>query len=172
MLSKPAILPRASSPKGSYLLSDKVVDLLPPSTIRLGDHASLTKTISDHDVRQFADLSLDYNPVHLNDTFAEHSRFGRRIVHGALAAGLVSAVLGTRLPGPGSIYVSQTFQYKAPIYIGDTITATVTVTKVRPERRLFVLQTDVQTQTGTIVLTGEAVIILDRADVMIIADAA
>jgi 3-hydroxybutyryl-CoA dehydratase len=148
-------------------VSDIVVELALPQVIRLGDQASLSKTISESDVHLFAALSLDYNPVHLDDSFAAQTRFGRRIVHGAIGMALVSAVLGTKLPGPGSIYVSQTVQYKAPVYIGDTVTASVKVIKVRPDRNLLTLQTEVHTQNGTLVLTGESLILLERDGVII-----
>lgn len=148
-------------------MTDTVVDVALPAVIRPGDSAALAKTITDSDVLQFAALTLDTNPVHLSDSFAADTRFGQRIVHGLFSAGLISAVLGTRLPGPGSVYVSQTLHYKAPVYIGDTVTARVTVTKVRPERRLLSLLTEVHRQDGTLVLTGESLILLDRTDVRI-----
>jgi len=139
-----------------------------PTEIRVGQSASLTKTITGRDVCDFARLSLDVNPVHLNEEYARRTRFGRRIAHGLLPAGLISAVLGTQLPGPGSIYLSQTLQFKAAVYFGDTITARVEVIRIRPERKILTLRADVYNQHQTLVLTGESVILLDRDDVRLI----
>lgn len=142
--------------------------LVVPAEIRVGQTASLTKTITEHDVQDFARLSLDINPIHLSEEYARDTRFGRRIAHGFLPAGLISAVLGTRLPGPGSIYLSQSLQFKAPVYYGDTITARVEVIRIRPERKIVTLRTDVYNQDQTLVLTGESVILLDRDDVRLV----
>lgn len=155
-----------STSNGEYGVAG--ASLLVPTEIYVGQTASLTKTITERDVQDFARLSLDVNPVHLNKNYARHTRFGRRIAHGFLTAGLVSAVLGTRLPGPGSIYLSQFLQFKAPVYHGDTITARVEVTAIRPERKILTLRTDVYNQNGTLILTGESVILLDRDDVHLI----
>ena len=125
-----------------------------------GDTAFLSKTITDADVRQFAELSLDTNPLHLDETYAASARFGQRISHGLLYGALVSAVIGTRLPGPGTIYISQSFQFLKPVFRGDTITATVTVIAVEIARRQAVLRTDCHNQHGTLVLTGEARVLL------------
>ncbi len=88
----------------------------------LGETASLTRTVTESDIQQFADLVGDYNPVHVDDAFAKKTQFGRRIAHGMWGVSLISAVLGTRLPGPGTIYLSQTIQFLAPMYPGDTVT--------------------------------------------------
>lgn len=94
--------------------------------LKIGDSASLTKTFSDADVRAFAEISGDKNPVHLDEAYAAGTRFKQRIVHGMLTAGLISAVLGTQLPGPGSVYLRQSIDFRTPVLIGDTITATAT----------------------------------------------
>jgi 3-hydroxybutyryl-CoA dehydratase len=98
--------------------------------LKVGDSASLTKTITDADIRAFAELSGDRNPIHLDDEYAATTRFGRRIAHGMLTASLISTVLGTELPGIGTVYLSQNSQFVAPVYPGDTVTARVTVRKI------------------------------------------
>jgi 3-hydroxybutyryl-CoA dehydratase len=133
------------------------------SRLAVGGRTSLTRTISDDDIVTFARLTGDDNPLHLDDAFAAHSRFGRRVAHGLLAAGLISAVLGTRLPGPGAIYLQQTLRFVRPVYPGDTVTATVEVTAYRPDRRIATLRTTCTDQRGDVVLDGEAVVLLDRA---------
>ena len=127
--------------------------------LSIGATASRTKTFSDEDVRVFARVSGDLNPVHLDDAYATATRFGQRIVHGMLTASLISAVIGNDMPGKGTIYLSQTLQFKAPVYIGDTVTATVAVTDFRPRKRIATLSTTCTRQDGTVVLTGEAVVI-------------
>lgn len=128
--------------------------------VSVGEQAELSKTFSDEDVRAFARISGDSNPVHLDDEYAAGTRFKRRIAHGMLTAGLISAVLGTKLPGPGSIYLSQTLNFRAPVYIGDTITARVTVKAVREDKPIVTLETICLNQQGTTVLEGEAVLLV------------
>jgi len=127
--------------------------------INIGDSASITKTFSDEDVRSFAEISGDKNPVHLDDKFAAQTQFKKRLVHGMLTAGLISAVLGTELPGPGSIYLSQSINFRAPVFIGDTITAMVTVVKVREGKPIVTLETICKNQNDVVVLKGEAVLL-------------
>jgi len=121
-----------------------------------GDSASLFKTITNADVVLYAALSGDTNPVHLDDIYASRTRFGRRIAHGMLVAGLASAVLGTRIPGPGAIYAGQTIRFLKPVYLGDTITATATIISYDPERGRMVLETICRNQDGEEVFSGEA----------------
>jgi len=128
--------------------------------LKTGDSASLTKTFSDENVRSFAEISGDTNPVHLDDDFAAGTRFKRRLVHGMLTAGLISAVLGTKLPGPGSIYLSQSITFRAPVFINDTITATVTVARIREDKPIVTLATVCKNQDGEVVLDGEAVLLV------------
>jgi len=130
-----------------------------PKRIQVGDTASMTKVITDNDVRTFAEISGDRNPVHLDDEYAAHTLFGRRIAHGALSGALISAVLGLVLPGPGTIYLSQMSKFKAPVYINDEITAKVQVIGYREDKRIATLKTDVFNQDGKLVLEGEAVVI-------------
>ena len=125
--------------------------------IQIGDQARLTRTITDEMVVAFADLVGDHNPVHLDEAFAATTRFGHRIAHGMLVAGLVSTVLASDLPGPGVVYLSQTLQFKAPVYLGDTITVTVEVVKVREDKPIVTLATVWTNQDGATVIEGEAV---------------
>jgi acyl dehydratase len=130
--------------------------------VKIGQTASLSKTISGKDVEQFAQLVGDKNPVHLNDEFAKKTRFGRRIVHGMWAASLISAVLGTQLPGPGTIYLSQSLQFIAPVFIGDTVTAQITVAKIREDKSIVTLETICSNQNGNVVLRGEAIVLVEE----------
>ena len=125
-----------------------------------GDKASRTQTISDEMIRSFATLTGDTNPVHLDDVYAAGTRFGRRIAHGMIAAGLISATLANDLPGPGTVYLSQTLQFKAPVYPGDTITASVEVKSVRPDKPIVTLSTVCTNQENKVVLHGEAVVLV------------
>jgi 3-hydroxybutyryl-CoA dehydratase len=131
----------------------------PARAIQVGDSASMTKRISDEDVRTFAQISGDRNPVHLDDEFAAQTFFKQRIAHGALSAALISAVLGMVMPGPGTIYLSQTLSFKAPVYIGEEITARLEVTAYRADKRITTLKTEVFNQDGKLVLDGEAVVL-------------
>jgi 3-hydroxybutyryl-CoA dehydratase len=128
--------------------------------LQVGDTDSLTKTITDDDIRAFADLTGDHNPVHLDDDFAQTTRFGRRIAHGMLSAGLISAVLANKLPGTGTVYLSQSLSFVAPVYPGDTITARVTVAKVREDKPIVTLETVCTNQKGEPVIRGEAVVLV------------
>ena len=125
---------------------------------KVGDKASLTKVFSDADVRAFSDLSLDKNPLHLDDIFAKESIFGGRIVHGMLVASLFSAILANELPGEGSIYLGQSLSFKAPIFIGDEITAAVEIIKIRPDKPIITLATTATNSEGVVVIEGEAVV--------------
>jgi 3-hydroxybutyryl-CoA dehydratase len=128
--------------------------------LQVGDTDSITKTITDDDIRAFADLTGDNNPVHLDDEFAKTTRFGRRIAHGMLSAGLISAVLANKLPGTGTVYLSQSLSFVAPVYPGDTVTARVTVTKVREDKPIVTLETVCTNQRDEPVLRGEAVVLV------------
>lgn len=129
----------------------------------IGQRASLSKTITAKDVDTFAELIGDFNPIHVDEEYARQSRFGGRIAHGMFTGGLISAVLGNELPGPGAIYLSQQLQFKAPVYIDDTITAVVEVTAWRSDKRILTLKTDCFKQDRTQVATGEAVLLVDRS---------
>ena len=127
--------------------------------LELGMSASVSRTVSEVDILMFAGVSGDTNPVHLDQEFAASTMFGGRIAHGMLSAGLISAVFGTRLPGPGSIYLSQTLKFKAPVKIGDTVVARVTVKELKTEKRRAVFST-VCSVGSTVVLDGEAELLI------------
>jgi 3-hydroxybutyryl-CoA dehydratase len=131
----------------------------PTREVQVGDSAWMSKRISDADVRSFAEISGDHNPVHLDDAYAATTFFKQRIAHGALSGALISAVLGMLLPGPGSIYLSQSLNFKAPVYIDDEITAKVEVIAYRADKRITTLKTEVFNQDNKLVLEGEAVVI-------------
>jgi 3-hydroxybutyryl-CoA dehydratase len=128
----------------------------------LGRRDSFTKTVTEADVATFAGLIGDFNPIHVDAEYARKSRFGRRVAHGMFAGGLISAVLGNKLPGPGAIYLSQQLEFLAPVFIGDTITARVEVSEWRPEKRILTLKTDAYNQEGKQVVTGKAVLLVDE----------
>ena len=123
--------------------------------LAVGQTASLGKTVTEADILMYAAVSLDTNPVHVNEEAGKESIFGGRIAHGMLSAGLISAVLGTKLPGPGTIYLGQTLRFKAPVKIGDTVTATVEITALDPAKKRATLKT-VCTVAGKTVIEGEA----------------
>lgn len=125
---------------------------------KVGDTASLKKRIGAEDVRVFAEITGDANPIHLDEEFARTSLFKKPIAHGMLVAGLLSAVIGKQLPGEGSIYLSQTLSFKKPVYIGDEITAIVEVLRVREDKGIYTLSTRCLNQADEIVLDGEAVV--------------
>lgn len=132
-------------------------------SLQPGEKASRTTTITDDMIRAFAVLTGDSNPVHLDDAYAATTRFGRRIAHGMIAAGLISAALANDLPGPGTVYLSQSLQFKAPVYPGDTITTTVEVKSVRPDKPIATLVTVCKNQGDVVVLEGEAVVLVSRS---------
>lgn len=129
----------------------------------VGETAAFTKTVSEADVYGFAGITGDFNPMHVNAVHAAASRFERRIAHGVLSAGLISAVLGMQLPGAGAIYVSQSLRFLAPVYLGDTITAEVEVVELIPERNRVRLATRCRNQDGVIVAEGESVLLPRKA---------
>ena len=126
--------------------------------INVGDTASMSKTVTEADIVTFAGVTGDFNPVHVDAEYASGSLFKERIAHGMLAGGYISAVLGMQLPGPNAIYLGQTLEFKLPVKIGDTVTATVTVAEKRDEKRILKLDTVVTNQRGQVVVSGGAVI--------------
>ena len=128
------------------------------SEMKLGDSASFTKTVSEHDVYTYAGVSGDFNPAHVNEVEAQKSMFGKRIAHGMLSAGFISTVLGTQLPGPGTIYMGQELRFTKPVFFGDTITATVTVAELIPEKNRAILDTVCTNQNGDVVIKGKATV--------------
>lgn len=132
--------------------------------LRIGDRASLTKRFTDADVAGFAAVSGDANPAHMDEAYAKTTIFKARIVHGFLVGSLFSAILGTELPGLGSIYTNQTLKFTKPVYLGDTVTATVTVKELVPEKNRVILDTVAVNQNGDVVIVGEAVIMPPRKE--------
>ncbi|MBR9828825.1 MAG: MaoC family dehydratase [Oceanospirillales bacterium] len=131
--------------------------------LEVGMSDSYAKTITDADVVLFAGLSGDNNPIHINDEYAKTTPFKQRIVHGMFSAALISTVAGTRLPGPGAIYIDQQLKFKAPVHIGDTATASLTVTEIDERRRRVKCRTDVHVG-DTLVATGEGTFMVDRRE--------
>ena len=129
--------------------------------IHVGDVAEMAKTVTETDIALFAGVTGDFNPVHIDQVAAERSMFKGRIAHGMLSAGFISAVLGMRLPGPGSIYLSQTLRFTKPVRIGDTVTARVEVIEVIAAKRRVRLATVCRNQKNETVVEGEAVVMLE-----------
>lgn len=132
------------------------------SDFRLGERASFAKTVTEADVTTFAGLIGDFNPIHVDAEYARRSRFGQRVAHGMFTGGLISAVLGNKLPGPGSTYLSQQIEFLAPVFIGDTITAIVEVANWQPDKRIITLKTDCYNQDDKQVVTGKAALLVER----------
>lgn len=130
------------------------------SNIEVGQRARMRKTITEADVVLFACVTGDANPLHTDEMTARDSRFGRRIAHGMLAAGLISAVLGMQMPGPGTIYLKQTLNFMNPIYINDTVTTQVEVTSVREDKPIATLRTWITNQDDVLLVEGESVVYL------------
>lgn len=127
--------------------------------LSVGMTAVFAKTVTEADIVLFAGISGDINPVHLNHEFATETMFEGRIAHGMLTAGFISTVIGTKLPGPGAIYLKQSLNFKAPVRAGDTVRARVTIREVIAEKRRVVLDT-VATVGDKVVLDGEALIMV------------
>ena len=126
------------------------------SDFKVGQKASITKRFEFKDVEAFANVSEDKNPIHLDEEYAKTSIFGKRVVHGILQAGLISAVLGNQLPGKGSIYREQTLKFRKPAFIGDTLTATVEIVEIKDRVGLLTLKTTVTNQEGVLLVDGTA----------------
>ncbi len=128
--------------------------------LKIGDSFSTERKVTDEVVRQFAEVSGDFNPIHLDEEFAKTTRFGRRIAHGMLSGAFISAVLGYEFKERKIIYLSQTMKFTAPVFIDDTVTATATVTKIREDKGIVTLETNCKKQTGETVVEGEAVVMV------------
>ena len=131
--------------------------------IQVGDVSTFTKTVTESDITLFAGFSGDFNPAHINAVAAEQSMFGRRIAHGMLSAGFISTVLGTQLPGPGTIYMAQELRFVKPVFIGATVTAFCTVVERNEEKNRLKLETVVENQNGEKVITGFATVMPPKA---------
>jgi 3-hydroxybutyryl-CoA dehydratase len=149
MPDRPAASPATPDELRGYFLED----------LRVGQTAVFAKTVTEADIVLFAGVTGDQNPVHLNEEFAAGTVFKGRVAHGMLSVGFISAAIGTRLPGPGSIYVSQSLRFRAPVRAGDTVTARVTVQEIVADRKRAVLQT-VCSVRDTVVVEGEAVVLV------------
>ena len=130
------------------------------TSFTVGEEATLTRIISDDDIKTLARITGDDNPVHVNDEYAKGTMFKGRIAHGMLVAGLISAVLGTKLPGPGAIYMSQQIRFLAPVRPGDQVTARARVTEWDANKGRVTLATDVSNQDGVAVISGEARLVM------------
>lgn len=128
--------------------------------IKIGDRFSKTRVVTDKLIRNFADVSGDYNPIHLDEEFAQATRFGRRIAHGMLSGAFISAVLGYEFEARRIVYLSQTMRFVAPVFIDDTITTTGTVTNIREDKGIVTLETVCTNQNGEMTVKGEAMVML------------
>ena len=127
--------------------------------MKIGDHASLSRHVGPEDIELFAAVSGDANPAHLDANFAAHGPFGHVVIHGMWTAALISAVLGTRLPGPGTIYLDQQVRFQKPVSPGDTVTAEVEVIELIEGKNRVRLATTARNQLGEVVLSGEALVL-------------
>jgi len=132
-------------------------------TLKVGDTAEFSKTVSETDIYLYAGVIGDFNPVHINEEYAKKTFFKTRIAHGMLTAGFISAIIGNQLPGPGSIYLKQELNFLAPVHIGDTITAMVEIIEIIAEKNRIRLKTTCNNQKGVLILAGEAVISPSKA---------
>jgi acyl dehydratase len=128
--------------------------------IKVGDRFSTERLVTDELIRKFADVSGDYNPIHLDEEVAKSTRFGRRIAHGMLSGAFISAVLGYEFSERKIVYLSQTLKFTAPVFIGDTVTATATVTNIREDKQIVTLETICTNQNGEILVKGEAAVMI------------
>lgn len=126
--------------------------------LKIGDSASVTKTISESDVYLFAGITGDLNPAHVDEESTKETAFRGRIAHGMLIASFISTILGMKLPGPGTIYMGQELRFVKPVHLGDTITAVGTVSEINLEKRMVVLDTICKNQDGAVVIQGHATV--------------
>jgi len=130
--------------------------------IEVGDTATYRRTVTDADIALFSGATGDTNPYHFDETYAARGMFKKRIAHGMLVTGYISTVLGTIFPGPGTIYLSQTLEFRAPVFIGDTITAVVEVLSIKETKPIVTLPTDCVNQDGKTVVAGQAVVLVEH----------
>jgi 3-hydroxybutyryl-CoA dehydratase len=150
-----------NAPRTQPIVDPRMLKLLFFEDLHVGMRESLMKTVMDSDVVGFARLSGDDNPLHLCDVYAAETRFGQRIAHGLYTASLISAVLGTRLPGPGAVYRSQTLNFHGPVTIGDVVEVGVEVVELVPKGRMVRLKCEARVD-GKVALDGEAVVSVPR----------
>ncbi len=133
-----------------------VPDPIGPLVLRVGQSATRTKTVTDEDLRKYAEITGDYNPLHFDDDFAARTRFGRRVAQGGITAGLLNALVAMDLPGPGTVFMSQSLTYRAPVYVGDVLTAKVEVVALKPDKPVCHLTFAITNQHGDMVLEADA----------------
>ena len=126
--------------------------------MKVGDSAEFSKTVTETDIYMLAGITGDFNPAHVDEQYAQTTHFKKRIAHGMLSAGFISTVLGTKLPGPGVVYMKQDLSFMAPVYIGDTITASAEVLEIKKDKNRVVMKTTCTNQDGTIVVDGTALV--------------
>ena len=126
-----------------------------PLGLEVGQRARRTKTVTARDVELYAEITEDRNPLHFDPGFAARTRFGRLVAQGGITAGMLNAVVAMDLPGPGTVFMSQSLRYLAPTYLGDTLTAEVEVLAVKPDKPVCQLKATITNQDGTVVLEGE-----------------
>lgn len=154
--SRTTMLDISNALKGELMMSHTTKSL-----IVIGDQATFTKTITEYDVYAFAGIVGDFNPAHIDEEYARNTQFKKRIAHGMLGVGLISTTLGTKLPGPGTIYLNQEVAFRKPIYFQDTITATVTVEEIvdKGKFNIATIKTTCVNQDGDLVIEGTAKVI-------------
>lgn len=128
--------------------------------LKIGDSFSNSREVTDDVIRKFADVSGDFNPIHLDEEFAAKTRFGKRIAHGMLSGAFISAVLGSEFRELSTIYLSQTMKFTAPVFLGDTVTTTATITNIREDKPIVTLSTICRNQNGETTLEGESVVMV------------
>ncbi|MDR1684956.1 MAG: MaoC family dehydratase [Desulfovibrio sp.] len=131
------------------------------NTLKVGDKDSISKLITGEVVEKFADVSNDNNPLHLDEEFAKSTRFGQRIAHGMISAGLISAVHGTIIPGQGAVYITQSLKFRRPVFLGDTLTAWAEVQEKDDAKKRVIMKNKVENQKGEVVVEGEGVLLFD-----------
>lgn len=144
-----------------YMRSFELIEGYKFSQLKLGQQAEISRTITETDLRNFSGVSGDTNPMHLDEEYAKSTQFGGCIVHGFLTASLISAAIGTKLPGPGVIYMSQTLRFLAPVRVGDTVYARVTIKELVEKNKRVVLITECYVKDKK-VLEGEATVKVPR----------
>lgn len=137
--------------------SKKVIDM-PYNQIQIGESAIYMRKVTEQDILDFATLTHDVNPLHIDDEYASKTRFKGRIAHGMLSAGFISTLIGTILPGKNVIYLSQHCKFTAPVRIGDTLKVVGEVIDKRKDKKILTLQTNVYNQEGNMVIEGSAVV--------------
>lgn len=131
----------------------------PISELNVGDQAQLSRQVTAQDIKAFAALSGDVNPIHLDDAFAKQSSFGSRIAHGHFCTMLITTVIGTQLPGPGTIYRGQEYKFHNPAFIGDTLTVKVTIDTIKARARLIMIANEITNQNGDVLITGTSTVV-------------